>query len=210
MVGDFLVEYNNDAPLVKAIYDNATHTTAGLLSALVMILQTNHRIFGFERVALIGMCTVLSSLIDVDHFITAKSLKLSVIFSNYYKTTDLISIIIDTIFFPQRAVQIQQRPFLHFTTIPLALMFLMFLLQRNAELSRVNLWLSVVVCAFLSHHTRDATRRGYTLWPFVTTGPIPYPSYIAAVVAIPFLMVKWLDITTKDNYYRYQSPAIDI
>lgn len=85
MLGDYLVEINQGSQIAKAIVDNITHATIGFLSAIILILQTNHRIIWTERCFLIAMSVLLSSLIDIDHFIIAKSLKLSVNFSFIYK-----------------------------------------------------------------------------------------------------------------------------
>lgn len=106
----------------------------------------------------------------------------------------------------QRAISIDRRPFFHFTTIPLALMILMIPLHQWLHSPRLNVWLSVLVSAFLCHHTRDAARRGFTLWPFGTTKPLSYPLYIASVMAIPFLTDKWINIATNgNNQYRYRT-----
>lgn len=78
ILGDHLVESNGESQLLKAICDNLTHATIGLICGLIIITEANHRIVGIERICLIGMCVVISSLIDVDHFVVAKSLKLSV------------------------------------------------------------------------------------------------------------------------------------
>lgn len=78
--GDYLVERNHESQILKAICDNTTHALIGLFSALIMILEANRRIGGIERISLIVICTIVSSFIDFDHFVVAKSIKLSVIF----------------------------------------------------------------------------------------------------------------------------------
>lgn len=80
ILGDYLVDINHESLTVKAIFDNVTHTTVGFLSAIILILQSNYRIIRTEQCFLIVMSVLVSSLIDIDHFIIAKSLKLSVIF----------------------------------------------------------------------------------------------------------------------------------
>lgn len=79
ILGDFLVEQNQESQIKKAICDNATHAIVGLLSALIMIFETNCRQPQFERIAMIVITVFVSSFIDVDHFLVAKSFKLSVI-----------------------------------------------------------------------------------------------------------------------------------
>lgn len=77
--GDCLVDIDHELPILKAICDNLTHATIGTLSALILVREINHyHIDGIERITLIIMCTLVSSFIDLDHFVVAKSLKLSV------------------------------------------------------------------------------------------------------------------------------------
>lgn len=76
--GDYLVDINHESLIAKAFFDNVTHAAIGLFSAMVLILESNHRIMRTEQFFLIGMNVAVSSLIDIDHFIVAKSLKLSV------------------------------------------------------------------------------------------------------------------------------------
>lgn len=78
--GDYSVDWNQNSQLVKAICDNITHAAIGLISAAILISQTNHRSTGIERIGLLGLSVLLSSVIDVDHFVVAKSFKLSVIY----------------------------------------------------------------------------------------------------------------------------------
>lgn len=59
-------------PMTKAIIDNATHGLIGLFSAIVVL--SDH----YDKLHLALACMMMSSLVDADHFITARSLKLSV------------------------------------------------------------------------------------------------------------------------------------
>lgn len=59
-------------PVVKAAFDNVTHGIVGLLSALIVTGAQADKLY------LAVGCMMMSSLIDADHFIAAKSLKLSV------------------------------------------------------------------------------------------------------------------------------------
>lgn len=71
------VERNN---IAKAIIDSVTHGLVGLLSS--MILFTDN----IENMHLAIICMIFSSAIDIDHFITARSMKLSVSNKTYLKT----------------------------------------------------------------------------------------------------------------------------
>lgn len=78
--GDTLVQWNDESQLIKALCDNITHATIGCISAVIIISETDNRTVGIvEQIGLIGLSVIVSSLIDVDHFIVAKSIKLSVI-----------------------------------------------------------------------------------------------------------------------------------
>lgn len=77
-VGDRLVEYQSDSALGKAICDSLTHAAVGLLSATILVLQLMQHIPIRDKLLLILICCLLSSLIDVDHFIAARSLRLAV------------------------------------------------------------------------------------------------------------------------------------
>lgn len=76
--GDYLVDINHESLIAKAIFDNVTHAAIGFFSAIILILASNHRVIRTEQYLLVFVNVVVSSLIDVDHFIVAKSLKLSV------------------------------------------------------------------------------------------------------------------------------------
>lgn len=58
----------------------------------------------------------------------------------------------------------------------------------------------IVATAFFTHHTRDATRRGYWIYPFGNTPPLPYLLYILITVIIPVLIIylrSYLHIQAK-------------
>ena len=78
--GDKLVQKTNKNHVLRAIFDNLTHSLIGLFSAATLLLNDKDKLY------LAGVCMVLSSIIDVDHFIAAKSLKLTV--SEYFNLID--------------------------------------------------------------------------------------------------------------------------
>lgn len=79
VLGDQLVSWNSNSHLLKAICDNAAHAFIGLLSALTILLEIKRRLTWTEKVSLVIMSVLVSSLIDLDHFVAAKSLSLTVI-----------------------------------------------------------------------------------------------------------------------------------
>lgn len=89
LLGDYLVYINPESQIRKAIFDNVTHAIVGLFSAIVFILETNHRAAGIERIALVVMSVFVSSLIDIDHFLVAKSMQLTVILGFLFSNCEL-------------------------------------------------------------------------------------------------------------------------
>lgn len=79
ILGDYLVDINHESLIARAIFDNGTHAAIGLLSGLILIFESNSRLIQTEQCFLICVSVVVSSFIDIDHFIVARSLKLSVI-----------------------------------------------------------------------------------------------------------------------------------
>lgn len=90
LIGDNLVERFSNFAIFKAICDNFTHGLIGFLSAFLIVSELRDHVLWNERSLLIAACTIVSSLIDIDHFIAARSWNLSVgikkdIFIHYSK-----------------------------------------------------------------------------------------------------------------------------
>ena len=114
------------------------------------------------------LCGLLAMFVDIDHFIEAKSFKL------------------------ENALKLQHRPFLHNSTIPLVLTFLVILVNfctnKSVIFQQVKLYGSMVIVALFSHHLRDASRRGLWFGPFISSLPVPYPLYIALTIGLCLVM----------------------
>lgn len=104
------------------------------------------------------------------------------------------------VIFRQKATSLKQRPFLHCTTIPVVFLGLLLLIHRYFYSFRFCLWFNVFICAFLSHHTRDATRRGFWCCPLGNTRPLPYVAYIICIAAMPHIFAVILNISTANGY----------
>lgn len=70
-LGDLKLRRTSE-PLIKALADSATHGLVGLFTAAIILTECSDKLY------LAVGCMVMSSMIDLDHFIAAKSLKLSV------------------------------------------------------------------------------------------------------------------------------------
>lgn len=76
LLGDFLVG-KSEVHLHKALLDNATHAVIAGISWLIVCFR-----FKYENALQIALevlgCAALGSLIDLDHFLAARSLRLKV------------------------------------------------------------------------------------------------------------------------------------
>ncbi|XP_044261838.1 transmembrane protein 267 [Tribolium madens] len=162
VTGDYVVSHTK-LHLFQALFDNATHASIGALSWLYVCINFKNRSH-FQSLIEIGLCAGVASLIDIDHFISARSIHL------------------------KDATSLQKRPPLHCSTFPFmfCLLFLMLSYFFQVEVwKRVSL---IVLTAFVSHHTRDATRRGFWFYPFGATPPIPYFLYVGLTCVLPVLV----------------------
>lgn len=76
VIGDYLVAHSN-LHLFQAIFDNATHAVIGGLTWF--FYRHNYKNYlAIDTIKEIALCTLLSSCIDLDHFIAAHSIHLKV------------------------------------------------------------------------------------------------------------------------------------
>ncbi|XP_023301345.2 transmembrane protein 267 [Lucilia cuprina] len=162
LLGDNFVELTQH-PMLKALADNATHAAIGALSGIAFAVQFYERTSHFFGWFLIFTCFACSSLIDVDHFIAARSWSL------------------------EDATNLMRRPFLHCSTFIFGLL-LFYICNACLNYFKWSLFFGVLLCAFITHHTRDAIRRGYWFYPWGHTDKIPYLAYILITIATPYVI----------------------
>ena len=83
IIGDLLlgVVQIKSSHLLRAAVDNGTHGLVGLLSWAIVVNPTLIPVLELLKEPLLWevvLCGVLSSLVDLDHFLAAKSFKLQV------------------------------------------------------------------------------------------------------------------------------------
>lgn len=78
LTGDWLVQHVHKSVHGKAIFDNLTHGLVGLISASIIIDKFTSKLTTNDQVFLVLACFIFSALIDVDHFIEAKSFHIKV------------------------------------------------------------------------------------------------------------------------------------
>ncbi|XP_060525976.1 transmembrane protein 267 [Cylas formicarius] len=179
IVGDLFVTASN-LNLFRALFDNATHGVIGGLSWLVFALNSklaNAKVTSLE----VLLCAVLSSAIDLDHFVVAKSLLL------------------------KDATNLTRRPFLHCSTFPLSASLILLLVSYLLSAPCIKRISLMTLTAFGSHHIRDATRRGFWFYPYGSTPPIPYMIYVLLTCVWPYfvLFVNSYIVVGSQNYEKY-------
>ncbi|XP_054715012.1 transmembrane protein 267-like [Uloborus diversus] len=127
--------------LRKAIVDSSCHMLIANISWLIFISWEK---LTFTSVWETLLCGILASLIDSDHFVTAKSLQL------------------------RDAVNLPSRPFLHNSTliVSLTVFFVISMMYIRCVLAERIGWIFLI--AVISHHLRDSLHRGLLLWPYAT------------------------------------------
>lgn len=90
----------------------------------------------------------------------------------------------------QEATNLKGRPPLHCSTFPLILCIFLLLMSHIFQNNLVLNSSLILLTAFISHHTRDATRRGYWLYPFGSTPPLPYSVYVLVTCTIPYIIFR--------------------
>lgn len=128
---------------------------------------------------------VVSSVIDLDHFIAARSLSL------------------------KAATSLENRPFFHNSLVFVILLLLAFL---SAAYDRRNYVSRLCVLGFssiFSHHCRDAWRRGFWFSGIGVIG-VSYPVYLLLVYSLPLInhsLLHLLDAWTT-NKYKYSAMIV--
>jgi len=95
----------------------------------------------------------------------------------------------------QDARQLSSRPPLHCTSIILAVFGLMLLLAHVFQWPSFHHFTWILVAAVVSHHLRDATRRGLWLYPFGSSPPIPYAGYLVGCMLLPHVVPSLMQRT---------------
>lgn len=77
LLGDNFVELT-DHPVLRALVDNGTHAVIGAITGIAFVIQFYDKMTNCLGWCLILLCFLTSSLIDLDHFIQARSWNLEV------------------------------------------------------------------------------------------------------------------------------------
>ncbi|XP_058835384.1 transmembrane protein 267 [Topomyia yanbarensis] len=193
ITGDKLSLVVQKPHILKAAIDNVTHALIGLIVTEIVVRNFHDQVGRNEKYALIGTGFVLSSLIDLDHFIEAKSFSL------------------------HDATNLSERPFLHNSSIFLGLLVSMIGTIATQAKFNASLWITVNFIAFFTHQLRDAIRRGF--WfraPYLnySTAPVIYWVYLALTQLCPHAIIQLLDMqrsrSTSLGEYKTKYKALEV
>ncbi|XP_050678127.1 transmembrane protein 267 [Leptidea sinapis] len=164
IVGDYIVlkcKYS-ESFLFRAISDNTVHALIGMLSAMLFMdgIDLTKQAYFYN----VAFCTIISSFIDLDHFLVAKSV--------YIK--DLMSL--------------KERGIFHCTTLWLLITLVLLLYSYIYQKLNIYLLTYMITIAYTSHHIRDSTRRGIWLYPFGHTVPLNKYLYIFVTATLPLVL----------------------
>lgn len=94
LVGDIILDIVK-YELLRSLCDNLTHALIGALSALILVLKLHDRLSSDEQKLLVIFGFTAAALVDVDHFIEARSFRLKVNSTSFLKEiSNLICILI--------------------------------------------------------------------------------------------------------------------
>jgi len=77
IVGDY-VEDSLSVPLQRAIIDNVTHSIIAVITWIWIGVASNYACFNMGFFVQTAICGLLASILDLDHFVAAFSVRLSV------------------------------------------------------------------------------------------------------------------------------------
>ncbi|XP_063237143.1 transmembrane protein 267 [Bacillus rossius redtenbacheri] len=181
ITGDRCVSSPRLNQLQRAILDNLTHAVIGFETWYFVTVYCFCKYRLAHELLESFLCGVISSLIDVDHFIAARSLHL------------------------KDAVRLESRPFLHCTSALLAACGALLLAGRACGVPGLHRAGCLAAAAVLSHHLRDAARRGLCLWPLGSTAPLPYGVYVGLCASLPLAVAALLSLGR-----RAESRCVDV
>ncbi|XP_067128778.1 transmembrane protein 267 [Centruroides vittatus] len=144
-----------------AFVDTLVHFALGSVSWCMVICKEsfarNYRLYKE-----LFLCGCLSSFIDVDHFLMAKSFRL------------------------RDALSLRRRPPLHCTSLLLSAILALVVLGNVLGKESARMGLLSLTAAY-THHFRDGLRRGLWFWPFGSTPPITNLYYVICSLTFPLL-----------------------
>nr|BAN20952.1 unkown protein [Riptortus pedestris] len=167
--GDKLLDKTR-ALLGRAIIDSFTHGLIGCLCWLVILFRAQYsRNYILNAIFEVVLSGFLASVIDLDHFIAARSFKLK----------DAVSLGV-------------RRPPLHATSVLICVVILFLTIGKVIKKNAMIRLSFLILVAVGSHHIRDAVRRGLWFPPLGSTPPLPHAVYLAFIGLLPHIIFPFI------------------
>ncbi|XP_053622876.1 transmembrane protein 267 [Plodia interpunctella] len=179
LLGDYIV-FNSSyskSQIFRAFTDSAVHATLGCLSSILFLSQElsfNNTTCLFN----ICFCTMLSSLIDIDHIFATRSIYWKDITNN------------------------RTRGILHCTTFLFTITSLLLIYSYIYKKINIYMLTWMIILAYTSHHVRDANRRGLWMYPYGHTPPLSKYVYIFLVASLPNIF-SVINVYIKPELYKH-------
>ncbi|KAJ8704949.1 hypothetical protein PYW08_012269 [Mythimna loreyi] len=164
-IGDVIVFRSkySDSLKFRAITDSLVHASLGFLSSLIFFCH-DYNLSVHISALNVTFCTIVSSLIDVDHAFVARSIYL------------------------KDMTNLKHRGIFHCTTFWLLITTIILLYSYLEKKTNLYLLSFMLILAYSSHHIRDGNRRGLWLYPFGSSAPIDKPLYLFLLAVLPHLL----------------------
>lgn len=88
---------------------------------------------------------------------------------------------------------------MHCTSAAVLVIIFLFLISHFVPCASFSRAVWILLASFLSHHIRDSTRRGFWLWPFGSTAPVPYTLYILSQMLLPYAIAAVMNMTMNPD-----------
>ena len=175
---------------LRAVSDSVVHgLVGGWCWANVLLLTSDVKDLSWAaRIGQVVLCIVMATAIDLDHLIEARSFSIKVM--NCCRCFFVVSRHPPPSPHIQDALSLPKRPFAHNSTlIPVITAVLYLLVYVSPPSLHDHPLVSALPLMFLvsslSHHLRDADRRGLWFAPFLSTPPIPFKFYTLFIILLP-------------------------
>jgi hypothetical protein len=137
-----------------------------------------------------ALCYFLSSFVDIDHFIIARSFRIEDIFAPH------------------------PRGFFHCTSLTLTAFAMLLISGLYLHAWWLHTLAFIYLTATFTHQLRDGLRHGLWFFPFGSTRPVPYPVYLLILFIWPMICCYLIDLSgqlviKRTSRYKYSALAVE-
>uniref|UniRef100_A0A8D8M3C8 Transmembrane protein 267 n=1 Tax=Cacopsylla melanoneura TaxID=428564 RepID=A0A8D8M3C8_9HEMI len=158
---------------LRGISDSTLHCLVSVLTWVLVYYHSGSKCYVLPHLGLECLLAgVVGSIVDVDHFIVARTFSVQSAITH-------VSI---------------SRPFLHCTSLWIIITWLLSLFHHNLAI--------LIFTSVVSHHIRDASRRGLWFYPLFSTPPLPTVFYLSLMLLLPVISSQCLRPFLNKNHSK--------